>query len=419
VRVGAVAVAAATLFVIPDARFDFNPLNLHDQEAESLITFRDLLATSERSPWAAEIIADDTAGAEVLAARLARLDVVGEVLTMADFIPADQADKLALIEEIFFFMGPPPAPGRIADPPDEAARRAALSAFREALDTWLADPGSESGLTASARRLRTALAGLETGGVPLEALERDLLGGLPGRLARLHEGLSATDAVTLDSLPEAIRLRYIAADGRARVTVFANGDLSDNAAMRRFADAVQGVAPRAVGSAVAIVESGDAVVSAFRQALLSAIVVVGILVLALFRSLRDMVLVLTLLGLAALLTVAASTVIGVPFNFANVIVLPLLLGIGVDAAIHLVHRHRTTGGGGAALLRTSTARAVIFSSLTTVCAFGSLIVSEHRGTMTMGLLLSIGVGFTILCTLVVLPAVLGKPASGPEAGAAP
>jgi predicted RND superfamily exporter protein len=190
-----------------------------------------------------------------------------------------------------------------------------------------------------------------------------------------------------------------------RIEVFPRQDLSDPDALRRFVAAVRTVAPDAVGNPVSILESGDAVVRAFRQALVSAVAVIVLLLLALTWRPLDAVLVLAPLLLAAALTGAASVVLDIPFNFANVIVLPLLLGAGVDSAIHLVHRYRNDDGI-TSLLRTSTARGVVFSALTTIGSFGSLMLSPHRGTATMGELLTIGVGFTLICTLIVLPALL-------------
>jgi predicted RND superfamily exporter protein len=126
-----------------------------------------------------------------------------------------------------------------------------------------------------------------------------------------------------------------------------------------------------------------------------------------------MALVMAPLGLAALLTVATAVLLDIPFNFANVIVLPLLLGIGVDSGIHLVHRHRVTiEATGAArspereLLETSTAQAVFFSALTTMASFGSLAFSDHVGFASLGKLLLIGVTYTLLANLIVLPALL-------------
>jgi hypothetical protein len=96
----------------------------------------------------------------------------------------------------------------------------------------------------------------------------------------------------------------------------------------------------------------------------------------------------------------------IPFNFADVIVLPLMLGIGVDSGIHLVHRARVASDGGTQLLGTSTARAVAYSALTTIASFGSLGFATHLGLATLGQLLTLGVSFTIICNLIVLPALI-------------
>ena len=199
-------------------------------------------------------------------------------------------------------------------------------------------------------------------------------------------------------------------------------DLSDNEAHTRFVDDVRGVVPEATGSAVTLLEFGRAVVRSFRQALAYAVVAVGLLLWLLWRRVSDMLLVLAPLILAGLLTAGTAAVFGLAFNFANVIVLPLLLGIGVDSGIHLVHRHRVTietlGHAEAPereLLGTSTAQAVFFSALTTMASFGTLAFSAHRGFASLGLLLIIGVAYTLVCNLIVLPALLAL--RSPEADA--
>ena len=160
------------------------------------------------------------------------------------------------------------------------------------------------------------------------------------------------------------------------------------------------------GPAPGFVAAGDAIVGAFRQALLSALVVIALLLLLLWRRAGDALLVLGPLLLAAALTSAAGVVVGIPFNFADVIVVPLLLGIGVDSGIHLVHRARSGSTRSSDLLRTSTARAVLMSALTTIASFGALALATHRGMSSMGRLLTIGVLFMLACNLVVLPALL-------------
>ena len=176
--------------------------------------------------------------------------------------------------------------------------------------------------------------------------------------------------------------------------------------MDRFVAAVRKVAPDAIGFPVIYLEAGDAVVKSFQQALVLAIIAVTILLLVLLRPKSDTLFVLLPLLLAGGLTGAASVVLGVPFNFANVIALPLLLGIGVDSGIHMVHRMRAAPPASGLILETSTARAVLYSSLTTMCSFGNLAVSPHRGMASMGALLTVGIAFTLLCTLVVLPALM-------------
>ena len=171
---------------------------------------------------------------------------------------------------------------------------------------------------------------------------------------------------------------------------------------------VRKIAPDAIGIPVIILEAGNAVIQAFQQALLLALVAISLLLLLLMRRKLDALLVLLPLFLTGTLTGASTVLLNIPFNFANVIALPLILGIGVDNAIHMVHRMRTAMPKDGNLLKTSTARAVLFSTMTTICSFGNLALSPHRGMASMGLLLSIGIGFTLLCTLIVLPALLHK-----------
>jgi len=413
IRIGAGVLGIAAAALLPFARFDFNPLDLQNPNAESVRTLRDLLADGGGSPWTIDVLADDLDAARKLAVRLRALPEVKDTRTIADLVPDNQDEKLAEIEDMSFFLGPPPQPDPGLAPIDEAARHAALKKFMTALDGWLESGAAAPELAPTARRLAKDLHRLDATGVPLDRLERGLLGDFKARLDALYAALSVSEPITLDDLPESLRARLVAADGRVRIQVLPRDDLDDNAALRRFVDAVRGVAPRAVGAPISILESGDAVVRAFQQALASAVVVTLILLLGLTRRPRDAFLVMVPLALATALTGAASVLLDIPFNFANVIVLPLLFGIGVDSAIHLVLRARAWREGDGHLLETSTARGIVFSGLTTIGSFGSLMLSAHRGTASMGALLAIGVATTLICTLIVLPALLLR---RPDAG---
>jgi predicted RND superfamily exporter protein len=166
------------------------------------------------------------------------------------------------------------------------------------------------------------------------------------------------------------------------------------------------VAPNATGLTVNLVEFARVTVQSLRQALLSAVLAIALLLWLLWRRLAEMLLVLTPLLLGAVLTAASMVLLDISFNFANVIVIPLLLGIGVDSGIHLVHRARVEPAADGSLLATTTARAVFYSAITTIASFGALAFSSHRGISSLGVTLVIGMVFVLLSTLVVLPALI-------------
>jgi predicted RND superfamily exporter protein len=200
-----------------------------------------------------------------------------------------------------------------------------------------------------------------------------------------------------------------------RVEVFPKQDLSDHAALAAFVDGVRQVSPELAGSAAEILEAGRAVERALTQALLTALGTMTLALLLVWRRVLDTALVLAPLLLASAFTVEAAVLFEIPFNFADVIVLPLLIGIGVDSAIHMVHRARAMGEGAGNLLTTSTARAIAYGSLTNIASFGTMGLASHLGLATMGQLLTVGVVLTLVCNLVILPALIpaaGRPAAG-------
>jgi hypothetical protein len=199
----------------------------------------------------------------------------------------------------------------------------------------------------------------------------------------------------------------VADDGEARIEIFPKAGGMDDVAIRHFVDAVRAIVPDAGGAAVSIVESSRTIVNAFLTAGALAFAVIALLLFVVLRRLRDVLLVMAPLVLAALLTIATMVAIGLSINFANIIALPLLFGIGVAFDIYFVMNWRA---GLTAPLASATTRAVLFSALTTTAAFGSLALSSHPGTSDMGVLLTIALFYTLLSTLFFLPALLGPPA---------
>jgi predicted RND superfamily exporter protein len=212
--------------------------------------------------------------------------------------------------------------------------------------------------------------------------------------------------LTRETLPPDLAGQWTTADGRARIQVFPKGGLLDDAGIRRFAQAVRAVAPKASGGPVSIVEAGNTIVDAFRQAAVWSLIAITLLLFVVLRRVVDVVYTVLPVILTGLLTLGACVIIGQPINFANIIALPLLFGIGVAFHIYLVMAWRT---GERHFLTSSLTRAVLFSALTTGMAFGALVIANHPGTASMGRLLMISLAFTLATALFFGPALMGPP----------
>jgi len=407
VLAGAAVLGVVSLLGLPGVGFDRNQLNMREAESESVSTFRDILEQSKTAPWSIVVLVDDESEAVALQERLAALGPVDVTISLADFVPGDQDAKLDVVEELGIILGLElESPSGVASP-SPAQQRGAASALREALRAHQGDPAARA-LAGSLDRLLRALAPSERSAASvLGALEQSLLGGLSDQLERLAASLEA-QSVARDDLPEPLTTRWVAPDGRHRVEVYPREDIQDHASLERFVSAVREVAANATDDPVTMLESGNTIVRAFQEAFATAFIIIAGLLFVLLRRPLDVAMVLSPLLLAGLLTVAVMVLLGLQFNYANVITLPLLLGVGVDNGIHMVHRARTAPPDGGSLLATSTTRAVFTSALTTICGFGSLAWSSHPGTASMGQVLSIGLGLILLCTLVLLPALLDR-----------
>ena len=408
VLLAALALGLVSFVVIPRVSFDRNPLNVREANSESVSTFRDLMEHTDTSPWPIISLAkpDEIAA---LKQHLQALSSVDSTVSIDDFVPSDQEEKLFLIDELSLIMGETLEVQALSPTPDEQRTQNALDRLLAALTTQNA-VGTDAALLqtlanveASALQLKERLS--TTQPTLLGNLDRNLVGTLPLALLRLSDAIDA-EGVAFEDLPQDLRQRWISADGYHRIEVIAAEDIQQPDTLRRFVDSVREVIPDATDSPVTILESGDAVVKAFLRAMFTALILISLLLWVLLKDVRDVALVLGPLFLAGCYTVATMVALDISFNFANVITLPLLLGIGVDNGIHIVRRWRHNPSELANILRTNTARAVVVSALTTICSFGNLAFSPHPGTASMGQVLSIGLAFNLICTLLVLPSLL-------------
>ena len=398
----AAAAAVACAAALPRLRFDFNPLNLENPRAESVSTLFDLMGDPQTTPYTIDVLAAPAA-AHALSQKLSALPEVAQVLSLESFVPEDQEAKLDILRDAQALLGPTLSPQEVRPVPSD---REILDAAARCTDriALLAARGDKP----AARFVAAMRGALSMGQRVLPALEANLSEGARRRLDDLRLSLQA-GPVDIATMPKEMIDDWVARDGRWRIEAYPRGDARRNEVLRAFSAAVQRVAPDATGTPVTIQESARTVTGAFASAGLLALLAITALLFAVLRRLVDVLLVLGPLVLAGLLTLATSVLVGLPLNFANIITLPLLLGIGVAFDIYFVMRWRA---GEDAPLRSSTARAVLFSALTTGTAFGSLALSRSPGMADMGKLLSLALFYTLLCTLFVLPALMG-PAPSP------
>ena len=419
----AVGVVGAVLIYTPGTRFDANVIRMRNPETESVQAFEDLMnMTATASPWYANSVAPNLEEAERIAARMNQLPVVKRAITLADYVPSDQDEKLEILDDTAYLLAAPPGEGP-ESPLEHPSVDEQVESLRE-LTTFLSQDWvekSHSALGDSMRllrqRLQEFLARIETEKDPaaaLASLQEVLLARLPQQIQRLRDAVHAK-RITLKTLPAELVRRMLAPGGQARVQIFPRDDLQDNDAMAAFVTAIRTVDPMVSGISVNLYDFSRATVSSFQYALTAGIVLISLMLFALWRSLRDVALVLAPLLLGGVVTVATMAVLGLRFNFANVIVLPLLLGIGVDSGIHLVHRAKMRLSSEDLLLGTTTARAVFYSALTTVVSFGTLAFSSHRGVASLGILLTAGMTYVVLCNLITLPALIELRQRDPEA----
>jgi len=404
VIVGTVAVALLGSPLLYFLSFDFDPIHLRSPQTESISTLLDLGNNPQLGLNSVNVVAPslDTAAAE--ATRLQKLPQVLSTMTLLSFVPQDQDKKLSLIrgfaEDMHGVIDKAPA-----KPPTDADNVAALNGLAGQLDKFAADnpkgPGGEAAkrLADDCRKLAQASEDVRN------KVQAAFVIPLQADLVQLRTQLNAS-SVTKDNLPQTVRTQWVAADGRARVEASPKGDTNSTEVLREFARAVLAAYPEATGGPISILQSSRTVVRAFIEAGTFALVSIAILLWIVLKRFGDVLLTLVPLLLAGMVTLEICVLIGMPMNFANIIALPVLLGVGVAFKIYYIMAWRA---GQTNLLQSSLTRAVIWSALTTATAFGSLWLSKHPGTSSMGKLLALSLVCTLAAAVLFQPALMGKP----------
>ena len=404
ILIGTLLAVAAGLPLLYHLQFDFNPMNLRSKTAELVATYIELKNDPQSGANDVGILQPTLAQADALAAKLRAVPQVGRVTTLSTFIPDQQSEKLALIADAAKTLNPALDPAAAAAPTSDAQTVSMINSTVDALNR-LAGDGTGAGAVA-AKRLAAAMTKLANADPSVrQRADAVFVQPLKTTLDDLRNLLKA-QTITRENLPPALARDWVTPDGEARIDVAPKGDPNNNDVLRTFARAVQVVAPDATEGPISILEARRTVVTAFIVAGGCALISIAIILWITLRRVSDVLLTLIPLLMAGVVTLEICVLIGMPLNFANIIALPLLLGVGVAFKIYYIMAWRE---GQTNLLQSVLTRAVTFSACTTATAFGSLWFSSHPGTSSMGKLLAISLMTTMAAAALFQPILMGKP----------
>jgi uncharacterized protein len=398
--VAVVALSPLLYFV----HFDFNPLNLRNSKVESVATFLDLRSDPETGANSIEISAPSLDAADAMAARLAALREVRRTMTLSSFVPDDQDEKLNQIAQTATAIDATLNPKDLDQPPTDNDNVDDLTAVADSLRKIAGDQQGPAAV--AAKRAADLFSRLAKADPSMRAkAAAAFVPPLQASLDELRQALKP-EKITIDNLPVEVKSDWLAKDGHARVQLLPAGDPNDNNVLSSFATAVLKTEPSATGAAVSFFESGSTVVRAFVEAGICALIAVAFLLWLTLRRLADVLLTLVPLLLAGVVTMELTVIFGITLNFANIIALPLLLGIGVAFKIYYIMAWRA---GKTALLQSTLTRAVVFSAMTTATGFGSLWLSNDPGTSSMGKLMALSLVSTLAAAVLFQPLLMGPP----------
>ncbi len=377
--------------------FDTNRLNLQDPKNESVQTYKELLKSSKTSPWEAILITEFN-NTKNTRQEIETLSLVDKVISIHDFLPKEQDDKLMIIDEMNLLLGQLTTNSlKLSITNNER-----LDAILKLVDKI--DEIPTDNMDQELELFKNNLLQLLENNTNLEGIENQLLANLSGRIKALSEALNAKK-VSFNEIPEEIHQRWVN-NNKYRIKILPKDDLNNNNSMKKFVGQLQEYNKNVIGSPIINIEAGNAVVNAFQSAFIYAFIVITLLLILLMRIKYDVVIILTSVSVGCVFTLGFMILFNIPLNFANIIGLPLLLGIGVDSGIHITERFYEEKESETSIYMTSSMRGVIVSTLTTVFSIGNLAFSSHQGTASMGLLLSLGLISMMIATMIILPSFL-------------
>jgi hopanoid biosynthesis associated RND transporter like protein HpnN len=407
---GCCTLVLALAYYATGARYDHNLLHMQARGLDSVKWEETLIDRTAGASWHALSYTTTPEEALALKARFEKLPDVSRVVEAASLVPRDQEHKLQQLKDIQFRLRRLPERG--VNIPHTLPRiddlRRTIGRLSEALARFEADTANPvtGELRAQLKAFQAKLAACPpaVAGQRLKQFEEAMTTDLAEDLHRLRD-VSTPERITVADLPVAFRERYISKTGKWLVCVFAKNSLWEFDSLDHFIKQVQTVDPEATGKPFTTLEGLKAMKNGFLMAALYASIAMVLVLLLDFRSVKYTLLALAPLVMGIVATLGLMTMLGISFNPANMIAVPLILGVGADNGVHVLHDYRSRRRGVYNLSR-ATGQGIMVAALTTILGFGTLMISNHRGIKSLGLALSLGVTCCMLTALVFLPALL-------------
>jgi uncharacterized protein len=397
--------------------YDHNLLHMQASDLDSVKWELTLIEHTAGANWHAVSYTDTPQQALALKARYEKLPEVARVVEAASLVPQDQDTKIPLLADIQRRLSDLPKRGEVIRhlPPNSQSLLTCLNNLVVRLQPLAGSAcGSDGKPTTLLTDLRESAWGLhrqillmpgETVGKRLQEFEQRLAGDLAEDLHRLRE-VATPQPITLADLPPAFRDRYVGKSGKWLLRVFASQSLWEFPELEQFTQQIHAVDPTATGKPFGTVEGLRAMKDGLQRAGIYAFLVIVAVLWIDFRSWKRTAVAVAPLVLAVIFSLGILGLFGVPLNPANMIAFPLILGVGVDNGVHILHDYLLRRRDHGATISYAIGRGVLVKALTTMIGFGTLMIASERGLVGLGLILTLGVGCSMLTALVFLPAVL-------------
>ena len=395
----------ASLFSLRTLVFDYNLLNLQAHGTDAVKYEMKVIEEAGRSAWSVAVLADSLEETIKKHHALEKLSTVGNVESIASIFPEDQKKKIEYIKE----LRPVVKNLKVKAEVSSVSQPSLIKTMRKI--RFKLQGKEDTGGVAEARQLAQRFLdeseeqSVEIAEKRLNKFSGNLFADYRDKIADLKMNVDVVP-VSVAEIPESLRKRYVSRNGVYLITAYPSVDVWNIGQREEFVKQLRQVDPSVTGNAIHMFESTRLMRDGYIQGGIYAMVAIFIYILVSFGNIRATLIVLLPVVVGSMWTLGIMDLVGVSLNLANLVILPLIIGIGVVNGVHIVHRYREETDKSINILSKSTGQGVVLSSLTTMIGFGSLMVADHQGVYSLGLVLTLGVGCCLMASITVLPSIL-------------